>query len=145
MYLTSSKCKVPLDEMAKLEARSRWHRAVVCLSRPQVSKRSKLFGCWHASRLLSQLPCLSSFCWTVNRLPYLWTCSGVVPQPEMVNLHTRTEVYNLCLNLDHHHEGIMSVTCQKDIKTIASFPGLPRLRFLNDCSTQKLSQKAWWL
>ena len=28
---------------------------------------------------------------------------------------------------------------------LASFPGLPRLRFLIACSMQKLSQKAWWI
>ena len=28
---------------------------------------------------------------------------------------------------------------------LASFPGLPRLRFLIACSVQKLGQKAWWI
>jgi len=56
------------------------------LSRPRVSEQSKSLGCWHTSRLLSRLSCLSSFCWAVNCLLCLWTCSGIIfyppsPQP----------------------------------------------------------------
>ena len=76
-------------KMAKLEAQLRWHHAVLHLSRSWVSKRSKSLGCWRVTRLLSPLSChLSSLCWAVNRLPYLWTCSGVdccplSPQPQL--------------------------------------------------------------
>ena len=46
--------------------------------RSRVSELSKSLGWWHTSRFLSPLPCrLSSFCWAVNRLSYIWTRSGV--------------------------------------------------------------------
>jgi len=53
----------------------------------RVSERSKSLRWWCASRFSSLLSCrLSSFCWAINRLPYIWTRSGVVfylssPQP----------------------------------------------------------------
>ena len=55
--------------------------------RSWVSERSKWLGWWRASRFLSPLSCLSSFCWAVNHLPYIWTRSGVVfylpsPRPQ---------------------------------------------------------------
>ena len=41
-----------------------------------VSNQSKSLRCWSASHLLSPLSCcLSSVCWPVNCLLYLWTCS----------------------------------------------------------------------
>ena len=44
----------------------------------RVSKLNKSLEWWHASHFLSPLPChLSSFCWAVNHLPYIWTHSGV--------------------------------------------------------------------
>ena len=47
-----------------------------------LSVRSKLLGWWHASHFLSPLSCrLSSFCWAVNHLPYIWTRSGAVFYP----------------------------------------------------------------
>ena len=47
-----------------------------------VSERSISLAWWHASHFLSPLSChLSSFCWAVNRLPYIWTRSGVVFYP----------------------------------------------------------------
>ena len=60
----------------------------------RVSEWSKLLGWWRASRFLSLLSCcLSSFCWAVNRLPYIWTRSGVVfyllsPWPRSPYHHT---------------------------------------------------------
>ena len=55
--------------------------------RSRLSEQSKLLGWWRASHFLSPLSCcLSSFCWAVNRLPYIWTHSGIIfyppsPQP----------------------------------------------------------------
>ena len=47
--------------------------------RSRVSEWSKSLGWRCASRFSSPLPCrLSSFCWVVNRLPYIWTHSGIV-------------------------------------------------------------------
>ena len=68
--------------MAKLEALSRRRCAVLCLSRSQISEWSKLLQCWHANYLLSPLSChLSSFCWAVNCLSYIWSRSAVVFYP----------------------------------------------------------------
>ena len=79
MCLMSSMWEFRSDKMAKLEPQLRWPRAVLRLSCSRVSERSKLLGCWRASRLLSLLSChLSFFCWAVNCLSYLWTRSGIV-------------------------------------------------------------------
>ena len=68
-------------EMAKLKALSRRRRAVR-LFRSWVSERNNSLGCWRASRFLSPLSChLSTFCWAVNRLPYIWNRSGVFYPP----------------------------------------------------------------
>ena len=60
----------------------------------RVSERSKSLECWRASRFLSSLSCrLSSFCWAVNRLPYIWTRSVFIfylPSPRPWSLRHRT-------------------------------------------------------
>ena len=102
--LTRSMWKVYNGEA--LEALARWTPCCPPPIRSWVSKRSKSLGWWHSSHSLSPLSCrLSSFCWTVNRLPYIWTCSGIVFYP----LSPRT--WSPC-----HvplHDSIMSGTCQK--------------------------------
>ena len=70
----------------------------------RVSEQSKSLECWHASRFLSSLSCrLSSFCWAVNRLPYIWTCSVVIfylPSPWPRSLRYRERhVPKVCINL----------------------------------------------
>ena len=81
-------------EMAKFKTQSRRHHGVLRLSCPRVSEKSKSLVYWCASCLLSRLSCLSSFCWAVNCLLYLWTCSGVIfyppsPQPPSQWHHER--------------------------------------------------------
>ena len=85
MYFTQSTWKVWSDEMVRLKVQLRWCCAVLHLSHPQISERSKSLGCWCACCPLSPLSC----CWAVNRLPYLSTCSGII----------------------FYREGITSVTC----------------------------------
>ena len=48
-------------------------------------------------------------------------------------------------NLYSHCHVYSSLTRSGLGTKLASFPGLPRLRFLIACSMQKLSQKAWWI
>ena len=99
MYLTRSR----KFEMAKLEALSRRRSAVLCLSRSQISKRSKSFQCWRTSHFLSPL---SSFCWAVNRrLSYIWTRSPVVFYP----LNPRPT---------RPQSGIISSMCQRGTETM---------------------------
>ena len=104
MCLTQSTWKVRSDEMAKLKVLSRQRRTVLCLSRSQVSERSKSLGCWRASRFLSKLSYrLSSFCWAVNRFPYIWTHSGVFlyfpsPRPPSMWVACAKEVCKQCVN-----------------------------------------------
>ena len=86
--------------MVKLEVLARRCRAVLRLSAARVSEWSKSLWWWRASRFLSLLACrLSSFCWAANRLPYIWTRSGVVFYLRVLN-------FNL-------HRGILSGICQK--------------------------------
>ena len=77
----------------------------------RVSKWSESLRCWHASRLLSLLSCrLSSLCWAVNHLLYLWThsltCHHVLSSESSVAMapwaapraaHAR-KVCKLCVN-----------------------------------------------
>ena len=77
--------------MAKLKVLSRQHHAFLCLSRSWVSEWSKSLRCRPASHFLSLLSCcLSSFCWAVNCLPYLWTRFGVVFYPRAKKVHKPT-------------------------------------------------------
>ena len=78
-YLTRSTRKVRNGEARNAG------KTTLCCPPPihsRLSEQSK------ASRFLSPLSCrLSSFCWAVNRLPYIWTRSGVVfcplsPRPQ---------------------------------------------------------------
>ena len=104
MCLTRSTWKVRSNKMAKLKALSRRHCAVLHLSRAQVSDQSKSLRCWHASRFLSPLSCcLSSFCWAVNRLPYIWTHSGVVFYPQVLDLD-RDGIWAACAKQVHVHK-----------------------------------------
>ena len=77
----------------------------------RVSKWSELLRCWHASRLLSLLSCrLSSYCWAVNHLLYLWThsltCHHVLSSESSVAMAPRAapraaharKVCKLCVN-----------------------------------------------
>ena len=80
--------------------------------RSRVSELSKSLGWWRASRFVSLLPCcLSSFCWAVNRLPYIWTRSGIARSSVLrvlgLDLHAIApwhherhvpEVRKLCIN-----------------------------------------------
>ena len=71
-------------------------------NRLRVSERSKLLVWWCASRFLSPLSCrLSSFCWAVNRLPYIWTSSCVDFYPPSPWPWSPSR------------DGILSGTCQK--------------------------------
>ena len=68
-------------ESSNGEARSTGETTLCCPPpiHSRISERSKSFGWWHASHFPSPLSCrLSCFCWVVNRLPYIWTRSGVV-------------------------------------------------------------------
>ena len=81
-------------KMAKLEALSRWHHAVLHLSRSHITKWSKSFGCWCSSRFLSPLSChLSSFCWAA-----VFHTSGLV-------LPSSSILWVLNLDLHHNIEG----------------------------------------
>ena len=131
--------EVPSDEMVKLEARSRRRRAVVCLSPPQVSKRSKSFGCWRASCLLSQLSCLSSFCWTVNCLLYVmdlfWRRSSTIdcePPYPYGGLQSMRQSWP---PLRGHHE------CHVP-KRYENYSLVPRPCMFVACST-KFAQRPW--
>ena len=87
-----------------LEVLVRWTPCCPPPIRSWVSKQSKSLGWWRSSRLLSPLSCrLSSFCWTVNHLPYIWTCSGIIypPSPWTWSCHVPS------------HDSIMSGMCQK--------------------------------
>ena len=96
---TMSTWEVRPEEMAKLEVLSRWCHAVLRLSCSRVSEWSKSPRCWRASHFLLPLSChLSSFCWAVNHLPYIWNHSGIVS-------------YLQVLDLDR--DGIMSGTFQR--------------------------------
>ena len=98
--LTPSTWKVWSDEMAKLKAKLRRCHAVLRLSRPQVSERSKLLGCWRTSRLVSPLSCLSSFWWVVH---HFYNSGLVLVLSSILQL----------LDPSDHCDGIMSVMCQK--------------------------------
>ena len=86
---------VQSSKMAKHKVWLRWCCAVR-LSCSQVSERSKSLGCWLVGHLLSPLSCrLSSFCWVVNCLSYLWTSVFRllrVPELHCVRLHHERHV-----------------------------------------------------
>ena len=90
--------------------------------RSRVSERSKSLRWWRASRFLSLLSCrLSSFCWAVNTLPYIWTRSGVIfylpsPRPRSPS-----------------HDGILSGMCQKVRKLCIN----PYISIVNQLRTDK--------
>ena len=102
--LMPSMWKVRSNKMAKLEARSRRYHVVLCLFHPLISEGSKSLGCQYASRLLSLLSCLSSFVEHPSSisLDLFWWSSSILQ----------------VLGLNLHSDGIMSITCQKGMKTM---------------------------
>jgi len=108
--------------------------------------------CWTSSVLLKSLdPSVLTFL-QIQLLNLIFESEE--PSTEVMNINSAELFFNLTVNLtvsDYSHYTINAVlqelttwvsTIECWIK-LASFPGLPRLRFLIACSMQKLSQKAW--